>query len=81
MPAEASTPARLALRPREAARALGVSERKLWGMTAPRGPIRCAKLGACIVYRVADLDAWLAAAAARSIEPGATEPADEAAPR
>jgi len=57
----------LSLRPREAARALGISERKLWDLTAPRGPIPCARLGRNIViYRVADLDTWLAVSAASS---------------
>ena len=29
----------LALRPRDAARALGISERTLWSLTAPRGAL------------------------------------------
>ncbi len=51
----------IALRPREAARALGLGERTLWGLTAPRGPIPVVKVGTARLYRVADLDAWLAA--------------------
>ncbi len=51
--------AALALRPREAAKAIGVSARTLWGLTAPRGPIPCARVGGCVLYRIAELDAWL----------------------
>lgn len=61
-----ATPAPLALRPKEAARALGIGERLLWDLTAPRGPIPVARVGAARLYRVADLDAWLAREAARS---------------
>lgn len=52
----------LALRPRDAAKAIGVSERTLWAMTAPRGPVPCVRLGGCTLYPVAALQAWLAAA-------------------
>jgi hypothetical protein len=54
----------LALRPREAAKALGISARTLWGLTAPRGPIPCARIGTgkrqTVLYPVAELQAWLA---------------------
>lgn len=53
----------LALRPREAAAALSISERTLWSLTAPRGPIPCVRAGRSVLYRVADLNAWLAHAA------------------
>lgn len=62
----------LALRPREAARMLGVSARLLWSLTAPRGPIPCTRIGGrggCVLYRPADLDAWLRAAATRPAPP------------
>ena len=53
----------LALRPREAAKALGISARTLWGLTAPRGPIPCLRVGhgkrQAVLYPVADLQAWL----------------------
>lgn len=63
----------LALRPKDAAIALGIGQRKLWELTAPRGPIPCVKLGTCVLYRFADLDAWLAREAARStVGDGAT---------
>lgn len=61
VPTDLSPP--LALRPREAAKALGVSVRTLWGLTAPRGPIPCVRVGVgarkTVLYPVADLRAWL----------------------
>ncbi|MBN2580959.1 MAG: helix-turn-helix domain-containing protein [Pirellulales bacterium] len=57
------TQSSLALRPREAAKALGISPRTLWGLTAPRGPIPCARVGSgkrrTVLYPTADLQAWL----------------------
>ena len=67
----------LALRPREAAKALGISQRLLWSLSAPRGPIPCTRLGGkggCVLYRPADLDAYLQRQAS---VPGA--PSDSAA--
>lgn len=62
----------LALRPREAAQALGISARTLWSLTAPRGPIPCVRLGdgqrSAVLYRVADLDAWLASRSSAAAE-------------
>jgi len=53
----------LALRPRDAATALGISPRTLWGLTAPRGPIPCLRIGhgkrQSVLYPVAELQAWL----------------------
>ncbi|REK24791.1 MAG: DNA-binding protein [Planctomycetota bacterium] len=53
----------LALRPREAATALGISPRTLWGLTTPRGPIPCVRIGQgkrqTVLYPVAELQAWL----------------------
>lgn len=53
----------LALRPRDAAKALGISPRTLWGLTAPRGPIPCLRIGhgkrQTVLYPVAELQAWL----------------------
>jgi hypothetical protein len=53
----------LALRPREAAKAIGVSPRTLWGLTAPRGPIPCLRLGhgtrKTVLYPVDQLREWL----------------------
>jgi predicted DNA-binding transcriptional regulator AlpA len=54
----------LALRPREAAKALGISTRTLWQLTAPRGPIPCVQIGPgkrrSVLYPVSELQAWLA---------------------
>ena len=56
----------LALRPREAAKALSISARTLWGLTAPRGPIPCVRVGIgkrqTVLYPTAALQAWLAEA-------------------
>jgi len=57
----------LALRPPEASKALGISPRTLWGLTAPRGPIPCLRLGhgkrQIVLYPVSELQAWLTAQA------------------
>lgn len=54
-----STP-RLALRPKEAAKALGIGERKLWELTADRtSGIPHVHVGRAVVYPVADLQRWL----------------------
>ena len=50
---------RLALRPREAAAALGIGQRLLWEMTN-RGLIPCVRIGRCVVYPVDLLREWLA---------------------
>jgi hypothetical protein len=61
-------PSPLALRPRDAAKALGVSARTLWALTAPRGPVPCVRVGAgrrqTVLYPVDQLRAWLAREAA-----------------
>ena len=53
----------LALRPREAAKALGISPRHLWQLTQD-GEIPCVRLGSgtrkTVLYPVAQLQAWLA---------------------
>ena len=51
--------ARLALRPKEAAKALGIGERLLWSMTN-QGAIPHLRLGKAILYPVAELERWLA---------------------
>lgn len=52
----------LALRPREAAKALNVSLRTLWAWTQ-RGIVPCVKVGAgkrkAVLYPVRELQAWL----------------------
>ena len=54
----------LALRPREAAQALSISERTLWALTAPRGPIPCVRIGhgkrKSVLYPVPGLQNYLA---------------------
>lgn len=53
----------LSLRPREASKVLGISERTLWSLTAPRGPIPCVRVGngnrQIVLYPVAELQVWL----------------------
>lgn len=53
----------LALRLPDAAKALGISARTVWGLTAPRGPIPCLRVGhgkrQTVLYPVAELQAWL----------------------
>jgi hypothetical protein len=53
----------LALRPRDAARMLGISPRTLWGWTRA-GIVPCVRVGTgkrkTVLYSVADLQAWLA---------------------
>jgi excisionase family DNA binding protein len=50
----------LALRPREAAKALGVSERTLWQLTKDH-KIPHVRLGRAIIYSVEGLRGWLKA--------------------
>ena len=61
MPEPTPTPAvpRLALRPKEAALALGLSPRKLWELTASKR-IPCIRLDKAVLYSVAALETWLA---------------------
>ena len=55
---------RLALRPRDAAKAIGVSERTLWGLTNRGEGPPSVRLGSLTVYPIADLVAWLSHRAA-----------------
>ncbi len=45
----------LLLNSRDAAKALSISERTLWGLTEPRGPIRCVRIGRAVRYDPHDL--------------------------
>jgi len=54
----------LALRPREAARALGVCGKTLWSWTKA-GIVPHVRIGKAILYPVAELEAWLRQQAAR----------------
>jgi len=60
IPANSSSP--LALRPREAAKALSISPRLLWQLTKD-GHIPCVRVGSgkrrTVLYPLADLQAWL----------------------
>jgi len=55
---------RLALRPKEASKALGIGPRLLWSMTN-RGEIPHIKLGKAVLYPVAELERWLSERAQR----------------
>lgn len=55
-----SAPDSLSLSPREAARALGISERTLRRRTQPDGPIPVVRLGSRVLYPVDALREWLA---------------------
>ncbi len=48
----------LLLSPRDAARALSVCERTLYGLTVPRGDIPVIKVGGVVRYSVSDLREW-----------------------
>ena len=53
-------PSQLLLSPREASKALAISERTLWSLTAPRGPIKCVRITKkCIRYSPAALQKWI----------------------
>jgi predicted DNA-binding transcriptional regulator AlpA len=60
----------LAVRPREAARILGIGVRMLWSNTSPRGEIPSIRIGRAVLYRPSDLDAWLAAHASKAVRHG-----------
>jgi excisionase family DNA binding protein len=67
VPTDLSAP--LALRPREAAKALGISARHLWQLTKD-GYIPCVRVGSgtrkTVLYPVAELQAWLASQASQA---------------
>lgn len=43
----------------EAAGALAISERKLWELTDPRGPIPCVRIGRSVRYDLRDLRTYI----------------------
>jgi excisionase family DNA binding protein len=49
----------LLVKSRAAATTLSVSERTLWALTAPRGPIPAIRVGRSVRYSLADLRAWI----------------------
>jgi predicted site-specific integrase-resolvase len=61
----------LALRPRDAAKALGISPRLLWQLTHD-GVVPCVRIGngkrRTVLYSVTDLQAWLSRQA-RGVQP------------
>lgn len=52
-------PLRLALRPKEMAKVLGIGERKLWELTN-RNEIPCVRIGRRVLYPVDLVREWLA---------------------
>jgi len=50
---------RLLLSAREAAKMLAISERTLWSITAPRGPLPCVRIGRVVRYDLRDLQAFI----------------------
>jgi excisionase family DNA binding protein len=60
MSASTITPNNLLVRPRDAARMLAISERKLWELTN-RNLIRAVRIGRAVRYDMRDLEAFIAA--------------------
>lgn len=56
----------LLLTPRQAAQALAISERTLWTLTAPRGPLQSVLVGRSVRYSVEHLREWIAKHAERA---------------
>ena len=48
----------LLMTPRQAAEALSISPRKLWGLTAS-GEVRCVRIGRSVRYDRGDLQDWI----------------------
>ncbi len=48
------------LTPRQAEERLSISERKLWGLTMPRGDLACVRIARSVRYAVEDLEAFVA---------------------
>ena len=55
------------LSPKQAAKALAISPRKLWGMTAS-GEISCVRLGRSVRYSVAELNRLVSASAEGGVQ-------------
>jgi len=49
---------RIALRPREAAESLGMSEKGLWNITYPRGSLHSVKVGSRTLYFIHHIKQW-----------------------
>jgi hypothetical protein len=52
-------PDALLLTSRQAAAALSISERTLWSITGPRGPLPAVKIGRAVRYCPTDLHVWI----------------------
>ena len=63
LPLEARQPGLLGAR--EAAEYLSIGQRKLWDMTAPRGPIPCVRIGTGVRYPIEGLDTFIAERSAK----------------
>ena len=63
---DSDAPPRLALRPKDAARALAIGPRKLWELTN-RNAIPHCRIGRAIVYPIAELECWLADEARKAV--------------
>lgn len=59
-PPERTESPKLLLTPREAAETLSVCEKSLWSLTAPRGPIKCVRLGRSVRYSIEALREFVA---------------------
>jgi hypothetical protein len=65
----AAEPPTLLLTARDAARALSISEKTLWSLTEPRGPIPMIRVGErSIRYSVVALEKWIAEAQTSAVE-------------
>jgi predicted DNA-binding transcriptional regulator AlpA len=60
-PQSGDSPTPMLLTVRLAAAALSVSERTLWAISAPRGPIPVVRIGRSVRYDPGDLREWLEA--------------------
>ena len=59
LPAKEPSPEKPLISAREAASLLAISERTLWALSAPRGPIPAIRLGRSVRYSVDALRAWM----------------------
>lgn len=60
MRSDAPSPEPLAVRPKDAARMLGIGQRMLWQLSQPRGDIPTIRVGTAVLYPVEGLKRWLA---------------------
>ena len=60
MPTDPTSTPKLLLSVSEAARALSISERTLFSLTLPRGPLPCVRLRGRVLYSTEFLRRWIA---------------------